>query len=38
MRARLFTRVNDATWSQQQVFDTLAPRLSGFAEKPAFQF
>ncbi|MBK8529513.1 MAG: protein-L-isoaspartate O-methyltransferase [Rubrivivax sp.] len=38
MRATLFTRVNDATWSQQQVFDTLAPRLSGFAEKPAFQF
>lgn len=38
MRATVFTRVGDSAWSQQAIFDTLAPRLDGFAEKPAFQF
>ena len=38
MRATVFTRVGDASWSQQVAFETLAPRLQGFAEKPAFQF
>lgn len=38
MRATIFTRVGDASWSQQAVFETAAPRLDGFAEKPAFHF
>lgn len=38
MRATIYTRVGEATWSQQEVFDTVAPRLDGFAEKPAFHF
>ena len=38
MRATIHTRVGEATWSQQVIFDTAAPRLDGFAEKPAFHF
>jgi protein-L-isoaspartate(D-aspartate) O-methyltransferase len=38
MRATVITRIGEATWSQREVFDTVAPRLLGFAEKPAFQF
>jgi len=38
MRATVYTRVGEASWSQQVAFETLAPRLKGFAEKPAFQF
>jgi protein-L-isoaspartate(D-aspartate) O-methyltransferase len=38
MRARLFTRVGDAAWSDTDLFDTVAPRLVGFAEKPRFSF
>ncbi len=38
MRATVFTRVGEATWSQRETFDTVAPRLQGFAEKSAFQF
>jgi protein-L-isoaspartate(D-aspartate) O-methyltransferase len=38
MRARLFTRVNDSAWSDTDLFDTVAPRLLGFAEKPKFSF
>lgn len=38
MRACVFTRTGEATWTQQEVFDTLSPRLQGFAEKPAFHF
>jgi protein-L-isoaspartate(D-aspartate) O-methyltransferase len=38
MRACIVTRTAEATWTQQEVFDTVAPRLQGFAEKSAFQF
>jgi protein-L-isoaspartate(D-aspartate) O-methyltransferase len=38
MRATFYTRVGEASWSQQVAFETLAQRLQGFAEKPAFQF
>ena len=38
MRACIFTRTGEATWTQQEVFDTVAPRLHGFAEKSAFHF
>ncbi|MEN9629417.1 MAG: hypothetical protein RJA10_2644 [Pseudomonadota bacterium] len=38
MRACIFTRTAEATWTQMEVFDTVAPRLQGFAEKSAFQF
>jgi protein-L-isoaspartate(D-aspartate) O-methyltransferase len=38
MRAQLFTRVGDASWSQADLFDTVAPRLEGFAEPPRFHF
>ncbi|MFO1325932.1 MAG: protein-L-isoaspartate O-methyltransferase [Rubrivivax sp.] len=38
MRATVFTRTGEAAWTQQQVFDTVAPRLQGFAEKPVFRF
>jgi protein-L-isoaspartate(D-aspartate) O-methyltransferase len=38
MRATVFTRTGEATWTQQEIFDTVAPRLQGFAEKSAFQF
>ncbi len=38
MRATVFTRVGEATWTQHEAFDTVAPRLQGFAEKSAFHF
>jgi protein-L-isoaspartate(D-aspartate) O-methyltransferase len=38
MRATVFTRSSDAEWQQREVFDVVAPRLDGFAEKPAFHF
>ena len=38
MRARLFTRVGEASWSQADLFDTVAPRLDGFDEPTRFQF
>jgi protein-L-isoaspartate(D-aspartate) O-methyltransferase len=38
MRARLFTRVGEAAWSDTDLFDTVAPRLLGFVEKPRFSF
>jgi protein-L-isoaspartate(D-aspartate) O-methyltransferase len=38
MRARLLTRVAEAAWSDTDLFDTVAPRLLGFAEKPRFSF
>ncbi|HOW48002.1 MAG TPA: protein-L-isoaspartate O-methyltransferase [Rubrivivax sp.] len=38
MRARLYTRAGEAEWSQADLFDTVAPRLDGFAEHPRFVF
>ncbi|WP_425258099.1 protein-L-isoaspartate O-methyltransferase family protein [Rubrivivax sp. RP6-9] len=38
MRARLFTRVGEAAWSDVDLFDTVAPRLQGFAEPSRFSF
>ena len=38
MRATVFTRQGEATWAQQEVFDTVAPRLQGFGEKTLFRF
>jgi protein-L-isoaspartate(D-aspartate) O-methyltransferase len=38
MRARLYTRVADASWSQIDLFDTVAPRLRGFPEGDRFSF
>jgi protein-L-isoaspartate(D-aspartate) O-methyltransferase len=38
MRARLFTRTGEAAWSQTDLFDTVAPRLEGFAEPSRFSF
>lgn len=38
MRARLFRRVGDAAWSDMDLFDTVAPRLEGFAEPTRFHF
>jgi protein-L-isoaspartate(D-aspartate) O-methyltransferase len=38
MRARLFARAGEAAWSQTDLFDTVAPRLEGFAEPSRFQF
>jgi len=38
MRARLFTRVGEAAWSDVDLFDTVAPRLAGFAERSRFTF
>ena len=38
MRARLYTRVGDAAWSETDLFDTVAPRLDGFAEPTRFKF
>ncbi len=38
MRARLFTRAGDAAWSAVDLFDTVAPRLEGFAEPSRFRF
>jgi len=38
MSATVYTRTGEAEWAQQAVFETLAPRLQGFPEKPAFHF
>ncbi|MDE2396079.1 MAG: protein-L-isoaspartate O-methyltransferase [Burkholderiales bacterium] len=38
MVARLFTRVGEGAWSEADLFDTVAPRLEGFAELPRFVF
>ena len=38
MRACLYTRAGDAAWAQAELFDTVAPRLEGFAEPPRFHF
>jgi protein-L-isoaspartate(D-aspartate) O-methyltransferase len=38
MRARLFTRAGDAAWSAVDLFDTVAPRLAGFAAAARFEF
>ncbi len=38
MRARLFTRAGDGAWSDVDLFDTVAPRLQGFAEPTRFHF
>lgn len=38
MRARLFTRVGETAWSDVDLFDTVAPRLQGFAERSRFTF
>jgi protein-L-isoaspartate(D-aspartate) O-methyltransferase len=38
MRARLFTRVGNAAFSELDLFDTVAPRLEGFVQPSRFQF
>ncbi len=38
MVARLYRRAGDAAWSETDLFDTVAPRLAGFPEKPRFVF
>jgi protein-L-isoaspartate(D-aspartate) O-methyltransferase len=38
MRATLVTRVNAAQFKREALFDTVAPRLDGFAEPPPFRF
>jgi protein-L-isoaspartate(D-aspartate) O-methyltransferase len=38
MRARIHTRVGEASFGQTDLFDTVAPRLQGFAEPTRFQF
>ncbi len=38
MRARLYRRVGEAAWSETDLFDTVAPRLEGFAEPTRFHF
>lgn len=38
MRARLFTRVSETSWSDVDLFDTVAPRLQGFGEASRFAF
>jgi protein-L-isoaspartate(D-aspartate) O-methyltransferase len=38
MRARLFTRTEGGSWSQSDLFDTVAPRLVGFPESDRFRF
>jgi protein-L-isoaspartate(D-aspartate) O-methyltransferase len=38
MRAMVYTRVAEAGWSSRAAFETLAPRLDGFAAKPVFHF
>jgi protein-L-isoaspartate(D-aspartate) O-methyltransferase len=38
MRALLITRVGEAAWSETALFDTVAPRLQGFAEPARFRF
>ena len=38
MVARLYTRAGEAAWSETELFDTVAPRLEGFAEHERFRF
>ena len=38
MRAMLITRVAAAQFKREALFDTVAPRLQGFAEPPPFRF
>jgi protein-L-isoaspartate(D-aspartate) O-methyltransferase len=38
MRARLFTRVSETAFAERDLFDTVAPRLEGFAEHTRFAF
>jgi protein-L-isoaspartate(D-aspartate) O-methyltransferase len=38
MRATLFSRVDAARVKRVELFDTVAPRLQGFAEPPPFRF
>jgi protein-L-isoaspartate(D-aspartate) O-methyltransferase len=38
MRARLFTRTTETSWSDVDLFDTVAPRLAGFGETSRFKF
>jgi len=38
MRARLFTRVSEGAFAERDLFDTVAPRLEGFAEHTRFAF
>jgi protein-L-isoaspartate(D-aspartate) O-methyltransferase len=38
MRAVLVTRGGDATFERKELFDTVAPRLHGFAEPSRFKF
>ncbi len=38
MCARLFTRTGESSWSDVDLFDTVAPRLEGFAEPGRFSF
>lgn len=38
MRAVLITRTSERDWRRVELFDTVAPRLQGFAETPAFSF
>lgn len=38
MRATLVKRISDTSYDTQQSWDTVAPRLSGFAETPRFHF
>ena len=38
MRARLYKRIDDASWSQLDLFDTVAPRLRNFPQPDRFSF
>ena len=38
MRARLYRRADASSWSQTDLFDTVAPRLRGFPESDRFSF
>jgi len=38
MRATLITRVGATQFRRDELFDTVAPRLQGFAEPPPFRF
>jgi len=38
MRAQLITRVNEKEFRTAHLFDTVAPRLQGFAEPSSFKF
>jgi protein-L-isoaspartate(D-aspartate) O-methyltransferase len=38
MVARLYTRATADAWSESDLFDTVAPRLEGFAERARFSF